>query len=459
MTTIALLCSPNMGIVDSWLPVLVRVHERHPDWRIVTVVPRGWGIGIRADAVALRELEKLSDGIAIEIMPGAYRWVTDFHSADRARARWVRTAERAKRVEGRLARHGVTAVRALRACIRVAAALAPEGTGRRWKADGRWSVVLLDAAVMSRIEVKELLRALGAPPCLSLSHGLGYPDPDGVADAVLGTPVHRAYAYSQQHRGRLMQDHGLAEATVRVTGVPRHDPEGPPAVRAAVEDRSDSEPETAWDGAVLVISRPATSDASVPSGPTDWFPAGRKASQLQAIHRVVCEERGLRLIVTMHPKERDDQAIREGLPEEGAGRTWMLTETHPLALAPRLRFAISFSSGVAVDLLSENVPTIEFQDVRGAYAFDGPDAYRDTEGRVLRTAERRYGLVLAADDEDDLREQVRRTIEDRSAVLAGLHHAYRRRYADSRGAVAGIVRDIEAYASGREPSGGPGIEH
>lgn len=98
------------------------------------------------------------------------------------------------------------------------------------------------------------------------------------------------------------------------------------------------------------------------------------------------------------------------------------------------------------------MPTIEFQDVAGASAYDGPDALRDAQGRVLRTSERRHGLVLPADDEDDLRAQVARILDAPEATLGGLRAAYRTRYADPTGAVATILADIESLAAGRLPT-------
>jgi hypothetical protein len=445
--------------------VVAAVREKHPHWRLVAVVPRGWGVGIRPGAVALRTLDGLVDTVVIEVTPGEYRSVTDFAAADLVRRRFTRMADLLLRLEARASRRGPQSVpvRALRAVAHTVGLLAPGGRRVRWSAGGDCSIALVDAHVMDRSGVQALLCALGDPPCLSLSHGLGYLDPatDAEGGGGVGTDtarrpsVQRAYAYSPQHRRRLMQDHGLPEDSVRVTGIPRHDPEGPLAVMGA----SGGGLGDGWDGAVLLISRPATSAGEEPTSPNDWLPKGRKAARLRAIHQVVCVERGLRLVVTMHPKERDDHEIRAGLPYDEAGRTWILIEAHPLALAPQLCFAISFSSGVAVDLLSVDVPTIEFQDVRGVSAFDRPDAARDDEGRILRTSERRHALVLAADDEADLRTQVGRIIDERDEVLTTLRAAYLSRYADPRGAVASIVTDLEAFVTGRAQTGMSDADH
>ncbi len=463
MTTVAVVCSPNMGIVDSWLPVVAAVRDQHPDWRVVAVVPRGWGTGIRPESVALRALEPLVDAVHIEVVPGSYRAVEDFAAAKRLQDRFTDLALNALRYdEGLLRRCPAPFAGALRALaparrvVRVASTVMIGGRRSRLRSLRGSVLVLFDMVVRGRTGVDSLLRRLGDPPTFSLSHGLGYGEGPPRKDLYSGLPATMAYAYSELHRRELIAGHGLPPARVRATGVPRHDPDAPqPEIGPAGEQLGDE-----WDGGVLLISRPATSDGARPSGPTDWLPAGRKAEQLRAIHRVVCEERGFRLIVTMHPKERDDRAVRDGLPAEERDRTWTVTETHPLALAERLRFAISFSSGVAVDLLSAGVPTVELQDVRGASAFDGPDAVRDAEGRILRTGTRRNGLVLAADDEDDLRSQVGRILTDRDEVLTILGDAYRARYADPRGAVASIVRDIEAHAAGTvPPRSGPDLDH
>ena len=459
MTTVAIVCSPNMGIVDSWLPVLTAARERHPDWTLVALVPRAWAIGIRPEAAAIRAADRVLDRVAVEVVPGEYRAAHGFADAERIRGRLSSVAEPLHRWRVSHRFRGPLAARAIRGAGRALALTAP--AGRRLRLGGlRVSVLLMDPSIEDRPELVALVRALGDPPALALSHGLGYLVPAGAPRPPGHSRLAGVYAYSATHADQLAGELGLARAQVRVTGVPRHDPHVPPGYAAG--DATDADADAAdATGTVLVISRPATSPDERPGGsPVDWLPAGRKRAQLRAIHRVVCEERGLRLVVTLHPKEVDGREVREALPPEGEGRTWWLSEQHPLELAAGLRFAVSFSSGVAVDLLSADVPTIELQDVTGASAYDGPDALRDAQGRVLRTSERRHGLVLPADDEDDLRAQVARILDAPDATLAELRAAYRARYADPTGAVATILADIESLAAGRPSTEGPaGTDH
>ena len=465
MTTVTIVCSPNMGIVDSWLPVLAAVRERHPKWALVALVPRAWAIGIRADTAALRAAEELLDHVIIEATPGDHRRVDDLRTAGMVAGRRPALVDAVRRVDAALAVRGIARPAAehprggpFERMLRRVSVLLVGGVRRPFRyVDGR-TVLLVDAVVLDRPEVVDLVHALDDPPTLSLSHGLGYlpsARPVAAEGRTFAASV-RAYAYSKEHANDLAEAFGLPSEQVRVTGVPRHDPK----VRLPYLT-SDTLAHGVPRADVLLISRPATSPHDAPGGsPIDWLPMGRKIAHLQAIHRVVCEEFGLRLVVTRHPKERDERALREGLPADAEGRTWWLSEQHPLELAAGLRFAVSFSSGVAVDLLSADVPTIELQDVTGASAYDGPDALRDAQGRVLRTSERRHGLVLPADDEDDLRAQVARILDAPEATLDGLRAAYRTRYADPTGAVATILADIESLAAGRPlPPGPSGAGH
>ena len=465
MTTVAIVCSPNMGIVDSWLPVISAARERHPDWTFVALVPRAWAMGIRSEAAALRAADRLLDEVIVEAMPGDHRRLASLRDADRDERWRSSVVDLVRRADAGLAVRGLTRGSPghgrggpFERVLRRVSPLLTGGTRRPFRHPLGSTIVLADIDFERRTEALDIAAPFGDAPVLVLSHGLGYlpsaarpaTDPSG------RTRIACAYAYSEAHADHLAADLGLPRERVHVTGVPRHDPDVHlPYVTSAPapQDRPTAD--------VLLISRPATSPHDAPGGsPIDWLPMGRKITLLRAIHRVVCEELGLRLVVTRHPKEREERSLREGLPADGEGRTWWLSEEHPLDLAPGLRFAVSFSSGVAVDLLTAGVATIELQDVTGASAYDGPDALRDGEGRILRTSERRHGLVLPADDEDDLRRQVASILAAPVETLEGLRAAYRTHYADPTGAVARILADIELLAEGRGSTpGGRGTDH
>lgn len=453
MTTLLTVCSPNLGIVDSWLPVLLAARREHRDWKIVLAVPEAWDKTIRPDGAALRMASSVADEVVVEVMPGDFRSVADFGDAARLveRSRFLPEAIRASerlmhrlvsllsrgRSDGRL-----LAVTAGRVLATVGRGLVRARPARLWD---RWMsgpvLVLYDVQYELADEVLRVTKGLRESARFSLSHGIGIPvGPEERAKGVARGLNTRVYAYGALHREYFLRAPELTDVQVVITGVPRHDPEARRAI-SALEGHDD---EGEWAGSVLLVSRQASSQRETPGkSPRDWLPAGRKVAQLQAIHRVVCDQEGLRLLVSTHPKERDDGTIQRGLPAHEEGRTWRFTTKHPVVLAEHVEFAVVFSSSVAVDLLASGVPTIEFQDVSGASAYDGPHALRDEKGRILRTAQRKGRLVLPADHEEDLASQVRRVRVQRDEVVRELTSAYEALYSPAVGAVSRILKDLE----------------
>jgi hypothetical protein len=92
--------------------------------------------------------------------------------------------------------------------------------------------------------------------------------------------------------------------------------------------------------------------------------------------------------------------------------------------------AATFFSGVSVDLVALGVPVVELLDVRGLTPYDSPGAPRDGRGRPSFGPYRRDGLVIPADDVDDLRAAFARIDGRRGDVLAELQRTMRGRFAD-----------------------------
>jgi hypothetical protein len=453
MTTIVTICSPNLGIVDSWLPVLLAARDRHPGWRIVFIIPEAWDKMVRPEGAALRMASAVADEVVVEIRPHDFRAVADFSAAEALVRRTRHLPERVETVD-RTVRRIVSSVTRSRSegrmlasvVTRVLASLigrtvrAPRADLASRSMEGP-VLVCYDIETNQKIDCRSALADLNEEARFSLSHGLGIPiGPDERPAGVVARKDHRVYGYGPEHAEYYLRAPGMTAEHIAITGVPRHDPEALRSIRARSEDTIDA----GWAGSVLLVSRQATSQRETPGKtPRDWLPAGRKVEQLRAIHRVVCEQQGLRLLVSTHPKEREDGTLQRGLPSGSEGHTWRFTTVHPLVLAEHVDFAIAFSSGVVLDLLAFGIPSIEFQDASGASAYDGPDALRDPAGRILRTAQRRGGLVLPADDERDLAHQVHRIRTQRDDVLAELTTAYRRLYASPEGAIDRILLDLE----------------
>ena len=256
-----------------------------------------------------------------------------------------------------------------------------------------------------------MLAELGDAPRWSLHHGIDLVAP--AAKDVASTEPHleaRASLYAASERDVYVTRYGVPADRIHVDGVPRSDPAWVERVVAASSARH----ATPAPGYVLVISRPAGSS---------YLPRDRKVRALTDLHQVVCVERGLRLVVKPHPKEGEDGTLTAALPPGSEGVTWERSGAHPFHLAAGAEAAVAFHSGLVVDLVDLGVPVVELIDVRGLAAHDSPDAVRDARGRAMFSAFRRAGMVLPAEEADDVRAHLDRIAADRPGTVAALRAA------------------------------------
>lgn len=227
---------------------------------------------------------------------------------------------------------------------------------------------------------------------------------------------YRAYAVNQQEAALWSKTYGLEADQVLITGVPRHDP----AAMRYYSEASQSRAHIPWGRIIFIISRPSNSS---------WLTPESKAEALNEIHRFG-QQHGLGVVIRCHPSERTRDVLGS-LPRSGMGKTWMLSHAHPVHIAKYAEFAVSFHSGVPIEMLAMGVPSIELQ-LRG---FPGV------------TDERRHRLVLAADSLEQFRERGEAILRDRAAITQQLVATKVSLYSNSDGAINTIVSDIERVSA------------
>jgi len=119
-----------------------------------------------------------------------------------------------------------------------------------------------------------------------------------------------------------------------------------------------------------------------------------------------------------------------------------------LVLGRKCKFAISFFSGVAVDMLALGKPVIEYLDLKGIPAYDNDKSLRDSNGYPVLSY-RYLGLVLGADDELTFRKQVNKITDDPVKSSNFLMTRYRDIFADPDGAAEIISGDILSVLKGK----------
>src|SRR5690625_8005648 len=105
----------------------------------------------------------------------------------------------------------------------------------------------------------------------------------------------------------------------------------------------------------------------------------------------------------------------------------MFSNAHPFTIGRHCLFAVSYYSGVAVDLIALDIPTIELLDLRGIHKYDELNKLRNKKGDPVLNY-RYNGLVLGSSKNEEFIQQVKREMNHREKVVKELRADYERQY-------------------------------
>lgn len=162
---------------------------------------------------------------------------------------------------------------------------------------------------------------------------------------------------------------------------------------------------------------------------------------IRIVRDVVIDDVGLPVLVKLHPVERDVNTYYRAFGREDYGATWCFSNDHPLALSKNALLAISFMSTSCLDFIAANVPVVELSNSDGMSEDDKRDYYGDDSQSQSRGYYRDNGLVLGADDATGLRSALNSVMFDRNNALIPLRKAFGRCVYHSRDSV-GFISDI-----------------
>lgn len=105
---------------------------------------------------------------------------------------------------------------------------------------------------------------------------------------------------------------------------------------------------------VFIISRPADDK---------YFSINKKIQYLKDIKKIIVDELKYKLIFRLHPKESEEfnsNVLEEIFKKKNYKKTWQISTLNPYVIGKHAQFAISFFSGLAVDLWHVGCPTVEY---------------------------------------------------------------------------------------------------
>jgi hypothetical protein len=431
--TLCFVCSPSLGILDNWLPVLWNLRKASSRITLVCVLPRPRSV----DELDLSNVLVVLAGTVFDrvmFRSHAGNWLSTptfpeavaLHRLGRGEAVWHNVANRLQ--AGRLTAPASRALRRglelLERCgrARADAVVRPEAVLEPVRA------VLYDITEELKDYNADVMRCLDGVPRFSLLHGIELKSPTaGPQQSYELTSIRAsatAYLFSDLERD--LYRHGR-DMTLRVVGIPRHEPQW---MQTIIEHGSAAAAELG-EGFVFVISKPVNKR---------YLFRERKRQALEHVRRLA-SELGRKVVIKRHPKEHADGLCEDVFGREAYGERWAYSNLHPFVLGTRCAFAISLRSSVVLDMIAVGTPVIELVDLRGIPRYDHADAPRDEQGEPV-LGYRYWGLVLGASEYGRLKRHAEEILEARDRVVRPLVSRYRELFPLAPDAAASMAQDV-----------------
>lgn len=418
--TVLFVCSPSLGILDSWLPVIFSLREKKADLRFVFLSPKLRSIQeIDLDDTLIGIAASVFDILIFPNHRGNWTSAESFREAKRLADAHPPSTRIKRIIKKVLTAWGIFDLVSKINNFLSSGPRAPIST-KNAEIDNiinaKNLVVLFDLHETKKDYLGPLLSSLKQAPHFSLLHGIG---PCGVPvdqEGTLKTGIRTraspenanttAFLISDRERPFYTSVFGLRKEQLLTTGIPRHEEAWVEKITALDQKKLDS----SFRNFIFVISRPCTSS---------YFPRNRKLEAIKDL-KIVAEKYGLFVVVKAHPKERDDGTFDEIFGAAAYGDRWSISRAHPFSLGNNCQFAVSFYSGVAVDMVRLGIPVIERLDLRG---LRGLSEARDEMGNHI-SAYHYWGLVLSASDSNQFLDHVAAILDNREAVVQALQSRY-----------------------------------
>jgi CDP-glycerol glycerophosphotransferase (TagB/SpsB family) len=436
-------CSPGFGVIDIWLPIIKKLKERS-DVKIFFVFPEQSSLQLENENSSLFNLaEEFADKIIYRGYSGRFflaPTLVNARSKNKLSNFDTKIVYFANRlVNGSMSKYlilkltGKCLLEVFQYITHVKEFIKNQklcDTSLLTNVDG----ILCDITKENKSVNDELKNELKDIPKFSMLHGLAatWLMNNFVCEhAVRKRSDVVVYNMSRFEIDGYKKCFGILEKNIIHAGIPRHDNDWIEFICS----HSNSIKENAFDSYIFIIGR-QTSPYNTPE---------RKKKALKDIYNVVCKKHKLKLVVKTHPKEHidgiDGHIYMDALGKENYGKTWIYSDNHPFILGKKAIFSISFYSGVILDMLAINKPTIEYLDMKDLEAYDNSNSLRDDEGNPVLNY-RSAKLVLGASSKLELERHVESILNKYEATMLPLASMYEYCFEPLNGASKMVADDI-----------------
>lgn len=427
--TFYFLCSPSIGIIDNWLPVIKELKTKKNDLNFTIIIPKAGTVEQLTPDNPIIKISKIYfDEIIFKTHAGNWVKSDSFDFAFKYNTNTTATFI-SPRIDNKLRRLPLLS-KLLSYSISTKLKkekIALEKILLEGFNSTNQDYLLYDIQEHLKDYNSEIVDSFQNSKLFSISHGSHINAGPTKPRSISNRSKEQLYVYilSNEERGFYKQTFALTDDKLISTGFPRHNKDW---IKQISES---SEVESHWEDFVFIISRPAS----------DYLPKHRKEKYLRDIKKLLIDERNLKVIAKRHPKEKDEGLFEKVFGINSKGKTWDESNDHPFILGQKCKFAISFFSGVALDMTYLNKPTIEYLNLDGINNYDSTDALRDDEGHAVLSY-RYFKLVLGASNEKQFLNHINDIMDSEGHVLEKLQTRYNDCFSTSFSPLKLIAEDI-----------------
>lgn len=409
---ILFLCTPSLGVLDSWLSVLCLLKQKLPDVNFIFLANKEGTIN---QLLTNSHIEKLASSIFdFVIFKSESGILLQADSIREAKILSIRTriliCSYSLKIFRRLNLKKITNYLGMLYKILVKLKFNKDLFNKS-NLDKSKFITLFDICELSRPYNSDFYNNLCRSKSFSILHGTG----------IRGIQTNRnlfnleqarkantsnctAYLHSDLEIPFYKENYNLGIDQIKLHGIPKHDENW--ICKLANIDSVNEEK------FIFIISRPTN----------EWVTKERRLVFLDMIKSLALKY-NFKLIIKLHPKETNKDLYKKVLNSGDYKINWKFSNSHPFALGKNCKFAISFYSGVPLDLLQLGVPTIELSDFTGIEHDDHSKSLRNKKGEAVR--EYRYlNLVLGASSLKEFEEHIVKILSNKSRVIDDLRKNY-----------------------------------
>lgn len=405
---ILFVCSPSLGILDSWISVLIALKAKLPNAQFMFIASKTGTIEqihLNQDLKVLAE--KIFDSVVFRTDSGVLLKTVTFNDAIKLNtSSKIRVFHYGRKIAKRLK---------IKFLDDVISSIYKDTAKRIYSKKlyetssliGSKYVTLFDVSQLDRPYNSDFYNIITNRQNFSILHGTGIAGIRASRQNRKKLDIEKsiAYLFSEKEVPYYKYQFGLTSKQIRVYGIPKHQ-------KKWIEKLSNTE-SISDKKYIFLISRSVN----------ESFTSERRKLFLEMIKDIAVKYQ-LKIIIKPHPNETISKQFKEIFDLGKEIVDWEVSYKHTFLLGKYCEFAVCFYSGVPLDLIQLGVPTIELSNFTGLNIDDNKSSLRSPSGEAVY--EYRYlNLVLGASTYSEFEKHVLNIINNKELVVDKLLTEYK----------------------------------